>query len=643
MKKITIQKMAIQNFKGISDMLISFGRPTSIYGENGSGKTTVFDAFHWVLFDSDSNGSTKFDIRPLDADGKMVNNVEIMVSVDLIVDGRPVTFTKTEKQKWVKKRGSEAPTFQGNERNYEVDAFPVSQKEFQARVADIVSEDLFTLVTSPKAFPAMKWQDQRKILMGMADEVTDEAILDGNEEYGPIREDVLAAGADKALEKARKTMAKLKEVQKAYPIRIDEASKSIAEKITDAGTIEQRRIALTEELQRLDDEANAIADSYREAAELKAAITKAKYELIDIDSAAQREAEQVYRSAKAEYDRLQKEADSIFSDKRRMKADVDSITGNLKYLEARMEEIRNEYMTVKAETLPDGSLTCPTCGQAFPDDKANEIVSNFAAKKQQRVADVKQRGDDVYAKIKAEKARITALNADIEGMQAKWTDAAAKASQAYESMGNTPQTVNTEELPAHIEKQKEIYALQEKLSAMDDGRAARESLNARKANVRAQLDEANRQYALIEANAKAESRVAELTEELKQTSQKVADQERIVYLLEQFNREKMDALSMRINDHFNLVRFKLFDQQINGAIKDTCEMTVNGVPYASLNSASKVQGGLDVINALSDYYQVSAPIFIDNRESTSSIPDMDAQIINLYVSEPDKQLRIEYE
>lgn len=113
-----------------------------------------------------------------------------------------------------------------------------------------------------------------------------------------------------------------------------------------------------------------------------------------------------------------------------------------------------------------------------------------------------------------------------------------------------------------------------------------------------------------------------------------------MYLLEQFGRAKMNMLSDRINSKFKLVRFKLFDVQINGAVKDTCEMTINGVPFGSLNSAAKVQGGLDVINTLSGMYGVTAPIFIDNRESTSDIPEMDAQIINLYVSASDKELRV---
>lgn len=639
MRKITLDEMTVQNFKGISDLSIHFDDATDIYGANGTGKTTIMDAFTWLLFDKDSTGSSKFDVRPLTTDGTTVDSIEIKVSADMTVDDEQITLAKVQKQKWVKKRGSETATFQGNENSFEISGFPVSLSEFQAKVNSIISEDLFKLITNPKAFPTMKWQDQRRILMGMVDDVTDEMVLDESEEYAPIRADVLAAGADKALDKARKAMAKLKDAQKALPIRIDEASKSIVD-VPDAETAERERTALMEEMKSLDDEANALSDAYKEAAEIKSQITKAKYDLMDIDTTALRKAQRAYGKVKQDYEIEQETANELFVSKREKKAKVDSMTENLASLEKQMKDIRDEYLSAKGEVLPEGSLTCPTCGQAFPEDKTSEIVSSFAAKKRQRVDAIKRRGDDMYARIKAHKTEIHKLNEEIERLQGEWNDAAAKASQAYEVMNNTPQTVKADTLPEHIEKQKEIDALQEKLASMDDGSEIRRALSARKMELQGRLAAVNATIARIDMNKQAEDRVAELTEELKQTSQQVADQERIVYLLEQFNRAKMDTLSLKINDHFKVVRFKLFEQQINGAIKDTCEMTINGVPYASLNSASKVQGGLDVINALSEYYQVSAPIFIDNRESTSQIPEMNAQVINLYVSEADKQLRI---
>lgn len=639
MRKITLTKMDIQNFKGVNDLSISFDDTTNIYGANGTGKTTIMDAFTWLLFDKDSTGSSKFDVRPLTTDGTTVGSIEIKVSADMTVDDEQITLTKVQKQKWVKKRGSETATFQGNENSFEISGFPVSLSEFQAKVNSIISEDLFKLITNPKAFPTMKWQDQRRILMGMVDDVTDEMVLDESEEYAPIRADVLAAGADKALDKARKAMAKLKDAQKALPIRIDEASKSIVD-VPDEKEVVQKRNALMDEVKSLDDEANALGDAYKEAADVKSQITKAKYDLMDIDTAALREAQLAYETVKTRYEHLQKYADEIFNGKRELKVRLDHKKVRLHSLETEMEGIKEEYLSAKAETLPDGSLTCPTCGQAFPEDKAAEITASFAEKKKKRIAEIKKHGDVVYAMIKAHKEEIQGLNSQIEKTQEAWNTAAAKASQAYEAMNNTPQTVKAETLPEHIEKQKEIDALQAKLASMDDGSDMRRVYSAKKAELNGRLAAVNTTIARIQMNEQARERVAELTEELKQTSQQVADQERIVYLLEQFNRAKMDALSLKINDHFKVVRFKLFEQQINGAIKDTCEMTINGVPYASLNSASKVQGGLDVINALSEYYQVSAPIFIDNRESTSQIPEMNAQVINLYVSEADKQLRI---
>ncbi len=97
--------MRIQNFKGCKDKTIDFGDKTRISGANATGKTTIFDAFTWLLFGKDSLGSSDFDIRPLDADGKMVDNIEISVESKISVDGNEYELKKFQKQKWVKKRG----------------------------------------------------------------------------------------------------------------------------------------------------------------------------------------------------------------------------------------------------------------------------------------------------------------------------------------------------------------------------------------------------------------------------------------------------------------------------------------------------------------------------------------------------------
>ena len=191
--------------------------------------------------------------------------------------------------------------------------------------------------------------------------------------------------------------------------------------------------------------------------------------------------------------------------------------------------------------------------------------------------------------------------------------------------------------------QRKLSNLEMQVGNMDTGENLKKQLEIRERGIREELDTVNKQFGVIESNERVHERIEELKAEQKEIGQKVADQEQKIFLLEKFSRTKMDILANGINSKFGIVSFKLFEIQINGGMKDTCEMMVNGVPYSSLNSAAKMQAGLDVIAALSKLYDVSAPVFLDNRESVSEIPDIDGQVINLFVSADDKELRVEVE
>lgn len=165
MKRTLLKKLRIENFKGCMERSIDFGNVTNIFGANASGKTTIADAWMWLLLDKDSTGATKFNIRPLDEEGKTIDNVEILVEAILDVDGTEITFQKAQKQNWVKKHGTDTVSLQGNVNTYEIDSFPASEKEFKEKITSIIPEDLFKLLSDPRAFAALPWKKQRENLL----------------------------------------------------------------------------------------------------------------------------------------------------------------------------------------------------------------------------------------------------------------------------------------------------------------------------------------------------------------------------------------------------------------------------------------------------------------------------------------------
>ena len=171
--QIKLKTLHLENFKGVKLLDVEFSNKTKIKGQNASGKTTVFDAFTWLLFNKNSAGEEKFNVRPLDANGNRVDNVEIKVVAVLEVDGKEVEFSKVQKQKWVKKRGTNVTELQGNENLYEIDGYPKSEADYKSYISGMVNEDLFKMLTNPQYFSGMKWKDQRDILMKFVSDISD--------------------------------------------------------------------------------------------------------------------------------------------------------------------------------------------------------------------------------------------------------------------------------------------------------------------------------------------------------------------------------------------------------------------------------------------------------------------------------------
>ena len=224
--KTVIKQIALQNFKGCNNATYTFdGKNVTVCGSNGSGKTTIFDAFTWLLFGKDSLGNAKFEIRPLDKDGKQIDNVEICVAATLDIDGKEVELKKTQRQNWVKKRGTQNPVLQGNVNEYEIDGYPRSEKDYKEYINGIVSDDLFKMLTNPTYFPNMPWKDQRATIMKFASDVSDIELATGDSRFaGLLPEIEKAPSTDDIKAKYQKSLNELKKKQIELPVRIDEIS-----------------------------------------------------------------------------------------------------------------------------------------------------------------------------------------------------------------------------------------------------------------------------------------------------------------------------------------------------------------------------------------------------------------------------------
>ena len=638
MKTLLLKSLRIENFKGCKKREIQFGSVTDIYGNNGSGKTTIADAFTWLLFDRDSTGSTKFGVRPRNGDMSLVNHVEIMVEGEFEVDGSPLSLKKVQKQNWVKKRGTGTQELQGNKNEYEINGFPVKEKEFKEKVGEIIDDTTFRIVTNPRAFAALDWKEKREIIMQLVSEVTDEDVLKSGD-FGAIADDLAMAPADKCLDKYKKSLLKLKKDQEEIPTRIDEASRSIV--AVDVADLELQKNALNQKLETVRKDREGFSGKYKRVSELNAEIMKIKLDMGDLERKHNADYQQQVKNARFEYDSTFARISHWESQKGLVESTLNSRMETLKELNDELSNLGRKWTETKHMTINPSDTVCDKCGQEYPEDKKEEILQDFSRRKEQRLEEINTKGNAVKERIKNVEKDIVSFEEKLKKISGDLEAAKREAEEKKSAMESIKQPGPVEELPEYIELEKKLQDINAELGSIDDGESYRQQLEIQERGLKEELAEVEKNLALDHANEKLRDRILDLNKELKDVSQKIADCEAKILLLEKFTVQKMTMLSSRVDEKFSFVKINMFNTQINGGVTETCDITVDGVNYSDLNNAKKIQAGLDVIYALQQLYQIKAPIFIDNRESVTSIPENGTQIINMFVSKEDKELRIE--
>ena len=272
------------------------------------------------------------------------------------------------------------------------------------------------------------------------------------------------------------------------------------------------------------------------------------------------------------------------------------------------------------------------------------LKGDYERNRSKELNEITTRGNALNDEIKEIKANIEKLTDEISATEHRVKELEDEYKNVLAEKENITDNVNVEDFGEYVELSKQIEDKKKQLLELSDTENAKKQLKLEESMLRDSLANIEREIAKSNLNDLLDDRIAELQEEQKLVAQKVADQEKMIYLIEEFIRFKMDAISSNINEKFDGICFKLFENQLNGGLKECCECTVNGVPYSSLNNGHRIVAGLKIIKALQELYGVSAPIFVDNAESVNNFnfPKMDSQLILLAVSN-DKKLKIEVE
>lgn len=687
-RTVKLISLTLQNFKGAKERVVNFGDVTTISGANATGKSTIFDAFTWVLFGKDSHDRTDsgkggFQIKTVDASGQPIEKLEHSVTAVLSVNGQEMTLCRLLKEEWVKRRGSAEVVFSGNTTHYLVDGVEVKAGKYDETVAAIIDPQLFKLITNPAYFPNLDWKTQREILMTVAGGVTLEQVAAGRADFQELLRELSGKDiADFKMAKAYDKKTKKAELDD-IPVQIAAIQDATPAPLPDAAEIQAQKDAAEQELAQLDAQLTDIAEATRQRyenaqglqkqiGELQLKRTQLVQQAREAAQSAAFEANARRREIEAQLNALSREEaverDAATRTEQAATQRVDTARREVSRLEEAVQKKRAEFYEADgakyAPAEADG-ITCPLFGivctnpdaVARKEEAAKQAEEEWYSRKREKIARIKTEGKELAAQL--EKAQAEADAAQEAKNEAYWSrvnvgkkyDEKRKDLQAQ--LDKTPEAtaapVDTTSIPEYNRLGDQIDALNARLNQMeaqpaDDSEKA--LISARKASLKATVDDCARKLgqkeataAVIEANA---AKVAALQAREKELAQQIAEVEQREMLADELQRAQIDEVERRVNSLFRKVRFRMFERQINGGEAPTCVALVDGVPYSDLNSAGKINAGLDIINTLCTFHEITAPVFIDNAEGVNTLAPCGSQLVKLCVTtEPELTVKAE--
>lgn len=657
---INLIKLDIKNFKGCRKRVVEFnGLDTSIYGDNATGKTTIYDAFSWLLFDKNHEGNKSFLIKPIGAE-----RPEVTVEGVIDVDGTRTTFKKVLTETWTKKRGEEQETFTGHSTAYWINKIPKKAGEYKAYIDAIVTESTFKQLTSASYFLSLKKGEQRKVLVDMIGTASEEEIAgeDSNLQGLVNRMQDDGYSVDDLLKLAKQNVTLYNNEQKNIGPRIDEVKRNIPDM---PKNFEELKKGLEEGKKYIADIDKKLTDAKEKAARLAALYqtvsnSKAKLEILRQEKLQEVNAE--YIECKTRLDEFKQEKSITKAKEETAKQRLSGATSQKETHISRLDELRKEYTETRDikeewEKREFVNLStdenCEYCGQELPKGKLEDINKQaqavFEKKKAEKIADATEKmkvivtnGNIVKTKKEYQELEETKAKEEVEKYQAEQKSLASKIKLLEDKLEKAEKVdeIDITEQPEYNDTYKAMTAAQAELEDINNSKDTEELITQRD-TVSGQIERIQELINNKDVIEKSEKRIEELKARGKELAGLIAQEKAIQYSCERYIRRKAEILQNNINDLFDNLEFRLFQEQINGGIQDDCTAMINGVEYESASHSEQIRANMDIVNAMQKAEDTFCPVFVDNAEAATHFRNMNCQVIKLYVSEQDKDIRVE--
>lgn len=664
MKEIIIKSIRFVNFKGLRNLTISFpSKDTDIAADNGVGKSSLLDGFTWVLFGKDRKDRKQFGIKTYDSNNivipRLPHEVEVLLEVKENGTTKEIKLTRKFNEKWVKQRGSAEEKFEGHEEERLYNDVPCSLKDWNEKITDLCPEQVFKFITNPLYFTSQKAEVQREMLIRMAGGITDAQVAAGNKDFTKLLKDITGKSMEEYKKEISAKKTRIKKELADIPGAIEERRRDVVAP-EDWEALERDRNKFMEDRDNLIKQLSEQSEAEKALNERKSALTGEIYKLnkaiSDREFEIQQEMTKEYRKQISERSKLM---DKYNENKLWIKTREDKIKVSEEAIQncaSNRSKLIEQYNSLLAEskrltaqlnTIPEldpADLKCPTCGTPYEYEQIEEIQARAIEthrKKYTELLDInagkitqnKEQGMENNSIKKNHEKNIAVCREQIATVEKEQKEVENNPlySATFEEPDTTPAIQKDPtiiDLKSQVENKEKI--LEDLISANTNEEKAEIENKIKGLNISIEglSNRINRRYAIEYNN----DRIKELEIELRNKNNELAELEGIEFTMQAFSKARIEAVEKKINSLFSIVKFKMFDRQINGGEVETCEATVDGVPFSDLNDAGRINAGLDIINAICKFEQVFAPVWLDNSESNNHPLATNSQRIRLIVS-----------
>ena len=637
-------KLELLNFKGLKSFAININGDVVIRGDNATGKTTVFDSVCWLLFGKDSLDRADFEIKTLDG-GEPIHKVNHEVTGTFTLDeGGTVELKRVYREKYSSPRGGEI-TLTGHTTDYFVDGVPKKEKEYKEMVSSLVDESIFKLITNPLYFnETYSWQNRRKLLLEMCGDISDEDVIASHSNLKALTDILSGHSVDDHRKVVASKKATINKELDMLPVRIDEALRGKPEVTANPEVLRLNIDILNADIEELEND-KALLQNGHSIVDKRAELKAVQRKIMARETELQMDYKKQYTIKSNEYGAVVAEINRLTSKIEDTKRRIDESAAIINLIQGLIGELTIQRSQINAETfVADIDDHCPTCGQKLPAEQIQDAYSkaeaNYNLKKSKQLEEIER--------------SIALKEQDIEGIKKR--DANLEPIETLEALikakellrGTIAEELEKLTVPVldddseYASLKAEEFMLQ---MAIDEDNSDHSEeiaefeikISANKTE-RMKLEQELNKFAEIK---RIDIRVSELEAKQAELSEEKMKLDEASYLMDEFVKAKVNMLEESINARFKLARFKMFNVMLNGNVEECCETTYKGVPYRSMNNAARINVGLDIINALTSYFKVNAPVFIDNAEAVTDFIPVNSQTIKLIVDESKPQLTVE--